>query len=129
MTVFRGPEAQGYPLLSQPWKVNFIAVAAHNNPPTTFVNGETRFTAPEVAFMATKARTILRIALNNGQETLVLGALGCGAFHNPPKHVAEIFKTVLQEPEFAGAFKAVYFAIIDDHNSNGNLAAFKKVFG
>jgi hypothetical protein len=43
--------------------------------------------------------------------------------------VAQIFKAVLAESEFNGAFDAVYFAIIDDHNSNGNLALFREVFG
>ena len=101
--------------------------AAHRNPQTVVVNGEPRLVPEEVSFMEDKVRSILRIALRNGQTTLVLGALGCGAFHNPPKHVAEIFKAVLVEDEFDGVFKAVYFAIIDDHNSNGNLEAFQKV--
>ena len=128
VTVFRGNEASGYSFLEKPWKVNFIAVAAHRNPQIFMMDGEPRLVPEEVTFMEDKVRSILRIALRNGQTTLVLGALGCGAFHNPPKHVAEIFKAVLAEDEFDGVFKAIYFAIIDDHNSNGNLAAFQKVF-
>ena len=128
VTVFRGNEASGYPFLKEPWHVNFIAVAAHRNPECFYKNGEKRLVPSEVDFMEDKVRSILRIALRNEQTTLVLGALGCGAFHNPPTHVAEIFRSVIEEEEFAGVFKAIYFAIIDDHNSNGNFASFKEVF-
>lgn len=37
-------------------------------------------------------------------------------FSNPPRHVAELFRDVLQEP-IAQAFKVIIFAIIEDHNS------------
>lgn len=75
----------------------------------------------EEAYMINKVRTILRAAYENGQTHLALGALGCGAFHNPPKQIAHIFKMVLEELEFRGIFHYVYFAIINDHNSNGKL--------
>lgn len=82
-----------------------------------------------------KIRTILRIALDNNHTKLVLGALGCGAFKNPPSHVAKLFKEVLEESEFTGAFEEICFAILDDgnsgrdHNPNGNLKPFADVFG
>ena len=129
VTVFRDTQARGYKLLERPFKVNMLAVAAHRNPKTVTVGGEVRYTRAEEAYMINKVRTILRVAYENGQTHLVLGALGCGAFHNPPKQVAQIFKKVLEEPEFRGIFHYVYFAIINDHNSNGNYEAFEKVFG
>ena len=129
VTVFRDTQADGYRLLQTPFKVNMIAIAAHRNPPTVEMSdGEKRFTPTEEEYMFHKARTILRIAHANGQKALILGALGCGAFHNPPKHVAEIFKTVINEPEFTGLFDYIYFAIINDHNSNYNYEAFESVF-
>ena len=129
VTVFRDTQANGYRLLETPFKVNMLAVAAHRNPPTVEMpDGEKRFTPAEEEYMFHKARTILRVAYANGQKALVLGALGCGAFHNPPKHVAEIFRTVIREPEFAGIFESIDFAIINDHNSNGNYEAFDDVF-
>ena len=109
VTVFRDTEANGYAYLAKPWKVNFVAAAVSRS-----------------------IRTILRISYVNGQRRLVLGALGCGAFNNPPEHMARLFKQVLNEPEFKGAFKQVYFAIFDDHNAtrNGwsNVDAFIQVF-
>ena len=112
-----------------PMRLNFIAIAAHKDPATVIgPDGEARYTLAEEEYMTHKARTILRIAYENGQNALILGALGCGAFHNPPKHVAEIFKKVIAEPEFAGLFDYIYFAIINDHNANGNYEAFYDVF-
>jgi uncharacterized protein (TIGR02452 family) len=63
-----------------------------------------------------------------------LSAFGCGAFKNPPHHMAQIFKEVLAEPDFVTRFKTVVFAIIDDHNAwkshnpEGNLIPFQQVF-
>ena len=65
-----------------------------------------------------KMRTILRIASLHGHDCLVLGALGCGAFRNPPAHIARMFHEVFDEPEFKGRFSEVYFAILEDHNSH-----------
>lgn len=47
-----------------------------------------------------KIRTIFRIGLIHGHDSLVLGALGCGAFRNPPRHVAQLFHEVMEELEF-----------------------------
>ena len=77
-----------------------------------------------------KVRTIFRIALTHGHDSLVLGAFGCGAFKNPPAEVASIFHEILEEPEFKNKFRLVTFSIIEDHNSNNrNLKAFEKAFG
>jgi uncharacterized protein (TIGR02452 family) len=65
----------------------------------------------------------------------VLGAFGCGAFENPPEHMAELFKEVFAEGEFLNRFKVIVFSIIDNHNSrkkhnpDGNVVPFVKVFG
>lgn len=130
VTIFRGGERKGYPLLAKPWKANFIAVAALNRPETELMDGEPRLTPLMVQASKNKIRTVLRIAVDNGQVNLVLGALGCGAFRNPPAHMAELFAEVLAEAEFHGAFKRVFFSIIEDHNSRngGNFLPFARVF-
>ena len=130
VTIFRGLERNGYPLLAKPWKANFIAVAAVNRPETELVGGEPRLTPIMVQAAKNKIRTLLRIAIDNAQVNLVLGALGCGAFHNPPAHMAELFAEVLAEEEFRGAFKRILFSIIEDHNSHngGNFLPFARVF-
>ncbi len=77
-----------------------------------------------------KVRAILDMALENECYNVVLSALGCGAYKNPPEHVAEIFKEIISE--FDGCFKNVVFAIFEDHNSKrheeGNVAPFARVF-
>lgn len=130
VTIFRGPEEQGYPFIAEPRKVNMIAVAAINRPDTEMVDGELRITPCHQAATLNKIRTILSIAKANKQKVLVLGALGCGAFRNPPRHIAELFREALHEPAFNGVFERVYFAIKEDHNSRGrgNFAPFREVF-
>ena len=117
VTVFRGTEAEGYPFLEKPWKVNFIAVAGINRPDTVIMqDGREWMTAPMVTVTKNKLRTILNIAIDNEVDILVLGAIGCGAFRNPPHHVALLFKEILAEPIYAHAFKKVVFAIKRDRN-------------
>ena len=127
VTVFRDTEANGYALLEKPWQVNFVAVAANNI--RRYMNGMTTIPDKFIPSTLSLIRAILRIAYNNGQHRLVLGAFGCGAFTNPPKHMAQLFKQVFEEPEFQGLFKDIHFAIIEDHNSHGlNYNAFQEVF-
>lgn len=126
-TVFR---ALDYSLLEKPEKISFVSVAAMNRP--RLVDGEI---APElIEGTLNKMRTILRIGLYHGHDAIILGAFGCGAFQNPPKHIAQLFNQVIQEPEFKNKYKKIVFAIIEDHNSygtinpDGNLQAFINVF-
>ena len=43
-------------------------------------------------------------------SSLLHSAFGCGAFCNPPDHMAELFREVL-EKEYRGCFKHICFAI------------------
>ena len=82
-----------------------------------------------------KMRTILRIAKINNHTKLVLGAFGCGAYHNPAGQTAELFSKILGEDEFKNSFEEICFAIIEDLNSKrtnnmeGNLLPFARIFG
>jgi uncharacterized protein (TIGR02452 family) len=74
-----------------------------------------------------KLRTLLVMAAEHGHRRLVLGAIGCGAFLNPPEEVARAFRVLLADGgPFAGRFDAVAFAVI---LSRRNLRAFEDVFG
>lgn len=126
-TVFR---ASNYTLLNTPQKISFISVAAMNRP---------RLIDDMIAFelipeTLNKIRTILRIGLYHGHDAIVLGAFGCGAFKNPPTHIALLFKQVINDLEFKHKFKRIVFAIIEDHNSfgainpTGNFQSFVEVF-
>lgn len=126
VTIFRDTEVKGYPLIDGPWHTNFIAVAACNLRHEE--RGE-RIPSYLIETTQNKIRTILRIAAANNQTRLVLGALGCGAFGNPPRHIAELFCEILHEDEFRTRFREIYFAIIPDHNDRDkrNYRSFKEV--
>jgi hypothetical protein len=119
---FRGTEQDGYPFLEQPFLLDCIAVAAYRKP--RIVGG--RLEDKVARSTKQKIRRIFLIALEKGHDSLVLGALGCGAFQNPPKHIAELFEEVIHE--FAGRFKMIIFAVIDDHNSSSNYKIFQRHF-
>jgi len=78
--------------------------------------------------MLMKVRLIVQIAKKKGISHLVLGALGCGAYRNPPEEVAKIFRQVIcgdrKRPGVTG-IEEIVFAIFDDGE---NLRVFKKVF-
>jgi len=134
ITVFRGSEQNGYCLLEKPFNVSFVSVPAISKPGLITKNNKLFITDNLVEPTKEKIRTILRIAGKYNHDSLVLGAFGCGAYANPPNHMAELFKEVFLEKEFASKFKLVVFAIFDDHNShrehnpNGNVLPFIEVF-
>jgi uncharacterized protein (TIGR02452 family) len=78
--------------------------------------------------MKNKIRQILRVMAVNGVSCCVLGALGCGAFGNPPKRVARLFRDVMSEIEFIGHFEEIVFAILDQKRE-GNIQVFEDVIG
>ena len=130
-TVFRGTEQDGYPLLDTPYQMSFIAVAGINRPALA----SPERIAPElVGPIKNKIRTIFRIGLLHGHDSLVLGALGCGAFRNPPSHIARLFHEVMEEKEFKNKYRLLLFAILDDHNArlkhnpDGNYLPFVREF-
>ena len=130
-TVFRASEKDGYDLLSNPFTMSFISVAGINRPELTPYG---MIADKLVNPIKNKIRTIFRIGIENGHDALVLGALGCGAFRNPPKHIAKLFHEVIDEPEFCGQYKLLCFAILEDHNSHhehnpeGNYTPFYNEF-
>ena len=128
LTVFRNPEDIGYDFMDIPmYDVCAIAMAAYREPKV-----ENHTLAPKYSIgTRKKIENIFAIAYHHKHDCLVLSALGCGAFRNPPAHVATIFKSVIEQ--YAGFFKLIYFAIVDDHNAGqnfnpaGNYRPFKKL--
>ena len=75
--------------------------------------------------MRSRIRRILDVASKEGEEALVLGAFGCGAFHNPPDIVAEVFRESLADYDF----EIVEFALFcRDDAPDSNYEIFKKAF-
>ncbi|KAI1260801.1 hypothetical protein F5Y18DRAFT_419834 [Xylariaceae sp. FL1019] len=74
-------------------------------------------------------RAVLRLAARERHERLVLGAMGCGAFKNPPRDVASCWAEVLSEDEFSGGWwREIWFAVFDRRNE-GNFEIFDHVLG
>ena len=59
-----------------------------------------------------RCKRVLEIAINYNQETLVLGAFGCGVFQNNLDDLIEIWYNLLTG-EFNNKFKKVIFAVPD----------------
>lgn len=127
---FRESEQRDYSLSDTPFKADVISVAAINHPN---LDTQGRICTADALLTKDKMRTILRIAMEHGDEALVLGAMGCGAFANPPREIARLFHEVLMEKEFDRQFKEIVFAILEDRNSlrntlEGNYIPFKEEF-
>lgn len=127
VTVFKDAESNGCQLLSEPYMINVVSVAAIKNPK---LNQDGSLMELPYKHTYEKIRTILNVAIENGQEYLVLSAFGCGAYHNPPSDIAAIFCDILSQEPYNHAFKHIVFAVIDDHNAKktGNFAPFKQIF-
>ncbi|MBQ3743622.1 MAG: TIGR02452 family protein [Bacteroidales bacterium] len=127
---FREGEDKSCTLSDIPFTAAVISVAAISHPRLD-ING--RMFEKETQQTKDKIRTILRIGLDFGHDALVLGALGCGAYANPPAQVAHLFHEVFEEPEFKDQYRKIVFAILEDRNSRlnsaeGNYIPFKKEF-
>lgn len=60
--------------------------------------------------MRQRIEMVLAICLENGYDTLVLGAWGCGVFQNDPREMALWFEDILKG-KYYGQFKHIVFAI------------------
>lgn len=118
VTVFR--ESNTYEYMDNPFNCNIITCAAIQNP--VLVDG--KLSEKDRELTKTKIKNII---FDSGGNALVLGAFGCGAYHNPPKEIAELFKKVIEEgvPFY---IKKIVFAILDKKTTDGNLKPFQDVF-
>ena len=83
--------------------------------------------------MLNKIRTIFRMGVEHGNDALVLGGFGCGAYALLPSAVAPLFRVVMEEPEFKNKFKLLVFAILErprrPQGLDGHFAPFYHEFG
>lgn len=141
---FRHNLRDAYAFREKPFACGVITVAALSfREPNNYCNEERQymssdggFTPQGEAIQLNKVRTIYRLALKNGHDSIVLGAFGCGVNKLPCDDVARQFAQVLEESEFKGKFKALVFAILEGSDSarkpveeNGKFAPFYKTFG
>ncbi len=105
--------------LEEPWLLSFLTCAAPYEP----VVGQ-----PESGdLLQWRIQRVLEVASSLGYEALVLGARGCGAFHNDPHRTARDFRFAL-ENDYGGVFSEVVFAIADWSPERRYLGPFRDVF-
>ena len=141
---FRHGKDRWFAFRDNPFTCGVITVAALSfREPNHYCNEERNYMAAGGGFTPTgeeiqrnKIRTIFRIALKNGHDSIVPGAFGCGVNKLPSDAVAQQFKRVAAEPEFAGKFKALVFAIREGQKragkpveEKGKFAPFYETFG
>ncbi|KAH7174204.1 uncharacterized protein B0J16DRAFT_180517 [Fusarium flagelliforme] len=144
--IMREDLASGHTVMNVPAAdmpvVSAVTVAALHKPPVKTFN--VKINGPESSTSAVaqkrvfaddrdrdttkaKMRLCLRMAARNRHNMLVLGALGCGVYSNPPDDVAHCWLEVLREYEFSGNWwREVWFAVFDPKN-DGNFEIFQKV--
>ncbi|KAF4344130.1 mitochondrial chaperone BCS1 [Fusarium beomiforme] len=118
--------------------VSVLSIAALRTPPVRNITlntakgpvSSTTYANPaDRSLTKLKMRLCLRMAARRNHGLLVLGALGCGAFRNPPKEVARCWLEVLREPEFQGGWwEEIWFAVYD-RRGEGNLEIFEEILG
>ena len=142
VTFFRNNISKFYTLRDEPFNCDVITVAglcfngkSHyaGIDEMSFRAADGGFTAEGERIMLNKIRTIFRMAVEHGKDSIVLGALSCGAYKCPPNEVAKQFKMVIEEPEFKNKFKLLVFAILEKprqpHGIDGKFAPFYQEFG
>jgi uncharacterized protein (TIGR02452 family) len=137
--VFRDANLQPLKLQDQ-YYVDVISVAAPKNPELMKIinkEGEEEWIYAyneDKELMMAKIRGMFDVCMEKGVTHLVLGALGCGAYHNPPREVARMFRRCVEGDrkhrgvgiiEGMGGISEIYFAIFDE---GANLEAFREVF-
>ncbi|HNQ91136.1 MAG TPA: TIGR02452 family protein [Verrucomicrobiota bacterium] len=105
--------------LDAPWLLGVITAAAPYAPRIGV--------AKSAELMHHRIRRVLEVARAFAYEVLILGAWGCGAFHNDPKRVAAEFRSALEQ-EYDGAFRQVVFAITDWSIDRRFLGPFRDAF-
>lgn len=118
-----------YKLLTNKFAIACIACAAIRSPRVqwiiitddTNIDMKQRIFYHNEDYLLTKdkIRSIFKVAYFYGHDSLILGALGCGAFHNPPEAVAQIFNEVLAEYKYC--FKYFCFAIYSINDPNYDI--------
>ena len=123
---------EDYKELSEPFNVDIITCAAPNlsEVPTNIYNpndGEVRPVISDDELLKLhekRGRKILSVAAKNGAEVVILGAFGCGAFHNDPQIVAQAYHNIL--PEYLHYFQTIEFAVWCRPTDYSNYQAFEK---
>lgn len=134
VVVFKSDTAYPQLLPEASWKkVNVITCAAPNlreRPSNGFNSGDgdksVSVSDEELESIHIKrGRKILEAAASDGNEVVILGAFGCGAFMNKPEVVAKAYAKLMEE--FGNAFETIEFAVYCSPRDESNFRVFSEV--
>lgn len=118
VVVFRGGPDVDYEIYK--WKdclqMAFIALPALRRPKLV----KEKLCSTDVGITIAKIQLLFETAIAHGHDSVVLSAMGCGVFQNPPAHIAKLFNAVIKR--YKKYFKYIVFAILGD-----NYDVFKKI--
>lgn len=104
---------KSYEDMIAPFGVSMLAAAAIRSP---VLNIDGTYNEKDYDRMYDTIHNIFKVAYMMKHETLILGAIGCGAFRNPPKEVAKIYNIFLKA--YMGCFKRIIFAVYSIKDDN-----------
>ncbi len=134
ITVFKSDTASPSLMPDDEWyDVDVITCAAPNlreKPSNAYNSGDgtdsVSVTDNELmAIHEKRLRRILDVAVSEGDEVIILGAFGCGAFMNNPSVVALAAKNVIKD--YMNSFKVIEFAVYCSPRDERNYEIFKRV--
>lgn len=94
------------------FNVSMLAVAAIRKPYLK----DNKYNDADYSIMLETIENIFKTAYTLGYTVLVLGALGCGAFGNPPLEVVKMYNQCLLK--YGKYFKNISFAVLSKGTSN-----------
>ncbi len=134
VTVFKTDTANPRLMPEMDWyNVDVITCAAPNlrdNPSNIYNHGDGNKKAEIsdnelLAIHEKRLRRILDVAVMEGEEVIILGAFGCGAFMNSPEVVALAAKNIIKD--YMNSFKVVEFAVYCSPRDDCNYITFDRV--
>lgn len=134
ITVFKTDERTPELMDEKDWyRVNVITCAAPNlraRPENAYNAGDGSKAAvikakDLLALHEKRLRRILDVAVSEGNDTVILGAFGCGAFENDPEVVAMASRNTIKE--YLYAFKTIEYAIYCSPRDERNFQTFERV--
>lgn len=116
------------------YKVDVITCAAPNlrENPSNRMNPNSGKQAAKITdadllvLLEKRIQRIFAAAAAGGNDVLILGAFGCGAFRNPPRVVAKAFRNAMED--YRDCFETVEFAVFHTDREMENFRAFKAEF-
>eukprot|EP00933_Yihiella_yeosuensis_P015418 TRINITY_DN13459_c0_g1_i1.p1 TRINITY_DN13459_c0_g1~~TRINITY_DN13459_c0_g1_i1.p1 ORF type:complete len:297 (-),score=59.21 TRINITY_DN13459_c0_g1_i1:168-1058(-) len=124
LTIARAGPEDGYRILKKEEQIeaSLVAAAAPNIKFSKDVNDE------ELIYQTIQTIFISPQIAQEGVNTLILGAWGCGAFGGDPVQIAGLFIKAMLQDNLGQPYKEIHFAIPETTPDDVNYDTFRKVF-